>query len=79
MYLFTLTNYHHLNSTFSKVSAALRIMCNTVPEPSGQVACVLLSGGIENVQALLDKLLHHEYIHIRQETLWLLGKIKQII
>ncbi|XP_058788547.1 uncharacterized protein LOC131675793 [Phymastichus coffea] len=63
------------DENIQKISAALRIICNTTFESSGYVAHILLKENSENICQTLDKLLCHQYIHLRNETLWLLGNL----
>ncbi|KAJ8676553.1 hypothetical protein QAD02_012340 [Eretmocerus hayati] len=63
------------DESIEKISAALRILCNTVSEPSGQVAHSLLNNSSEDTKAFFDKLLSHPSVHIQQETLWLIGNL----
>ncbi|XP_014209192.1 importin subunit alpha-9 [Copidosoma floridanum] len=63
------------NDSIERVSAAIRTISNMVSETSGEVANYLLKGDNEKHCTFLGKLLYHQYIHIRQETLWLLGNL----
>lgn len=56
-------------------------MGNIVFEESGKAADALLKNPRypeTEVQLLLNDLLRHQHIHLRKETLWLIGKHFQI-
>lgn len=58
------------------ITAAIRFLGNMVPEVSGYAADIILNNekySIQQIQEMFDKLLLYSYIHVRKETLWLLG------
>lgn len=62
----------------TEVTACVRIMANTVCEVSGQVALMFLQNPNYtqvDLQHMLNKLLSHQYIHVRKETIWLIGNL----
>lgn len=61
-----------------EITACVRILANTVCEASGQLAKFLLENpkyDESKSEALLNTLLSSQYIHIRKETLWLIGNL----
>lgn len=52
----------------------LRILGNIINEQSGTVGALFLQNGEDgkNIK-LFDELLSHQFIHVRKETLWLIG------
>ena len=61
-----------------EITACIRILGNTVCEKSGQLAMCLLENpkyGRSELESMLDMLLSLRFIHIRKETLWLIGNL----
>lgn len=70
----------HVNDfpAVTEVTACVRIMANTVCEVSGQVALMFLQHSNTTQTDLinvLNKLLSHQYVHVRKETIWLIGNL----
>ncbi|XP_012530458.1 uncharacterized protein LOC105833337 isoform X2 [Monomorium pharaonis] len=62
----------------SKITASIRILANTLHNSCEDKVNVLLSNpkySNEDLHLLLNKLLSHPYMHIRRETLWLIGNL----
>lgn len=78
-----LVEYLHVaaESDFSDViqaTATVRILANLVCEASGKAADNLFNNPKyteADVQIFLDKLLRHEHVHLRKETLWFIGNL----
>lgn len=61
-----------------EITACIRILANIVQETSGRLAKFLLENSkysLSNLKTLLNKLLLCQYVHIRKETLWLIGNL----
>ncbi|XP_029037577.2 uncharacterized protein LOC114873428 isoform X1 [Osmia bicornis bicornis] len=62
----------------TEITACIRILANTVQETSGKVAKLFLENlkcTQLDVETLLNGLLSCQYVHIRKETLWLIGNL----
>ncbi|CAL7941138.1 unnamed protein product [Xylocopa violacea] len=62
----------------SQTTACIRVLANTMQETSGQLAMFLVKNPKythSDLEILLNKLLSCQYIHIRKETLWLIGNL----
>ncbi|XP_076168336.1 uncharacterized protein LOC143147186 [Ptiloglossa arizonensis] len=60
------------------ITACIRILANTICETSGDLAKLFLQNPKHSqldLEILLNKLLSCQYIHIRKETLWLIGNL----
>lgn len=70
--------YQNNTNNFSLITACIRILANTVQETSGQLAKFLLENpkySELDLEILINRLLSCQYIHIRKETLWLIGNL----
>lgn len=76
-------DYLHQNiksnhATVTEITACIRLLANTVCETSGKVAKLLLENvkyTQSDVEKLLNGLLSSQYVHVRKETLWLIGNL----
>ncbi|KAG7198687.1 hypothetical protein KM043_001685 [Ampulex compressa] len=62
----------------SEVTASVRILANTICTSSEQCATIFLDNPKYTrhaLETLLNKLLAHQHIHVRKETLWLIGNL----
>ncbi|XP_011156304.2 uncharacterized protein LOC105193527 [Solenopsis invicta] len=62
----------------SEITASIRILANTLHNSCEDGVDILLSNPKytnEDLHVLLNKLLAHPYMHIRRETLWLIGNL----
>ncbi|EFN62416.1 hypothetical protein EAG_01606 [Camponotus floridanus] len=60
------------------ITASIRILANTLSNSCKDEADILLRNSKysdEDLCLLLNKLLSHQYMHIRRETLWLIGNL----
>lgn len=61
------------------ITAAMRLLANLIPESTGFAANVIFYNpkySITDVDKLFNRLLLYPHVHVRKETLWLLGKLK---
>nr|XP_012154459.1 PREDICTED: uncharacterized protein LOC100878399 [Megachile rotundata] len=75
-YLHQNTKNNH--ATVTEITACIRLLANTVYETSGNVAKLLLENAKytqSDVETLLNGLLSSQYVHVRKETLWLIGNL----
>ncbi|CAK9828657.1 hypothetical protein ANTRET_LOCUS6141 [Anthophora retusa] len=66
------------NTTVIEITACVRVLANTMQENSGQLAKFLLENPKytqSDLEMLLNKLLSCQYLHVRKETLWLIGNL----
>ncbi|XP_078047146.1 uncharacterized protein LOC144475282 [Augochlora pura] len=75
-------DYLHENTknditTITEITACIRILANTISEKSGQLAKFLLDTPKyeESNSEMLNKLLSCQHLHVRKETLWLIGNL----
>ncbi|XP_076647538.1 uncharacterized protein LOC143356053 [Halictus rubicundus] len=75
-------DYLHQNATnnitaVTEITACTRILANTVSERSGQLARFLLENPkyTESSSLMLNRLLSCQHLHVRKETLWLIGNL----
>lgn len=62
----------------STITASIRILANTLSNSCEDEADILLRNSKyshEDLCLLLNKLLSHQYMHVRRETLWLIGNL----
>ncbi|XP_070161988.1 transmembrane and coiled-coil domain-containing protein 6 [Polyergus mexicanus] len=62
----------------NEITASIRILANTLYNSCEDKTDILLRNSKyshENLCLLLNKLLSHQYMHIRRETLWLIGNL----
>ncbi|TGZ58352.1 Uncharacterized protein DBV15_09487 [Temnothorax longispinosus] len=62
----------------SEITASIRILANTLHDSCEDKIDILLRNpkySNEDLHLLLNKLLSHPYMHIRRETLWLIGNL----
>ncbi|XP_029168485.1 uncharacterized protein LOC114938647 isoform X2 [Nylanderia fulva] len=62
----------------NEITASIRILANTLHNSCENKADILLRNSKyshEDLCLLLNKLLSHQYMHIRRETLWLIGNL----
>ncbi|KAK0179162.1 hypothetical protein PV327_007979 [Microctonus hyperodae] len=72
--LVIMINDEYLNVNY--ITAVIRLLANSVDELPGSTADVILNNpkySLEDVNYIFDKLLLHPHVHVRKETLWLLG------
>lgn len=69
-----INNLDDISTSVNEITAVLRIFANLIPEYSGDIANFLLNH--KTIQIIFDKLLASQYIHVRKETLNILGKSK---
>ncbi|GAB1864730.1 Importin subunit alpha-2-like protein [Camponotus japonicus] len=65
-------------SRVNEITASIRILANTLSNSCEDEADILLRNSKyshEDLCLLLNKLLSHQYMHIRRETLWLIGNL----
>ncbi|KOX72449.1 hypothetical protein WN51_01549 [Melipona quadrifasciata] len=71
--------YQNTTNNFICITACVRILANVlVQERSGQLMKYLLENqkyAPSDLETLINKLLSCQYIHIRKETLWLIGNL----
>ncbi|XP_076756359.1 uncharacterized protein LOC143426654 isoform X2 [Xylocopa sonorina] len=73
--------YGNITNNFrniSEITACIRVLANTMQETSGQLAMFLIENPKytrSDLETLLNELLSCQYIHIRKETLWLIGNL----
>lgn len=63
-------------SNIIHITAVIRLLANSVDELPGSAADIILNNpkySLEDVNQIFDKLLLHPHIHVRKETLWLIG------
>ncbi|XP_076244139.1 uncharacterized protein LOC143185219 [Calliopsis andreniformis] len=71
-------NFKNNSSAVKEITACIRVLANTICETSGQLAKFLLENPKyekSELKALLNTLLSCQYMHIRKETLWLIGNL----
>nr|XP_033342349.1 uncharacterized protein LOC117229740 [Megalopta genalis]XP_033342350.1 uncharacterized protein LOC117229740 [Megalopta genalis]XP_033342351.1 uncharacterized protein LOC117229740 [Megalopta genalis] len=75
-------DYLHQNTAnnitaVTEITACIRILANTVSEKSGQLAKFLFSNPKyeETNSEMLNRLLSCQHLHVRKETLWLIGNL----
>ncbi|XP_076633260.1 transmembrane and coiled-coil domain-containing protein 6 [Colletes latitarsis] len=62
----------------TEITACIRILANIICEPSGDLAKLFLENPKytrSDLEISLNKLLSCQYIHVRNETLWLIGNL----
>ncbi|CAG5108612.1 Protein of unknown function [Cotesia congregata] len=60
------------------ITAAMRLLANLIPESTGFAANVIFYNpkySITDVEKLFNRLLLYPHVHVRKETLWLLGNL----
>ncbi|KZC14499.1 hypothetical protein WN55_06960 [Dufourea novaeangliae] len=70
--------YQNITNNIAAITACIRILANMICEKSGQLAKVLLENlkyTESDLEMLLSTLLSCQYVHVRKETLWLIGNL----
>ncbi|XP_053997498.1 uncharacterized protein LOC128886552 [Hylaeus anthracinus] len=65
-------------TTVTEITACVRILANTICETSGRLATLFLENpkyARSDLEILLNNLLSCQYVHVRKETLWLIGNL----